>query len=779
MNSLEKYLDHVIERRPANVGGTPVYNIPPSGNPEIPPESDSGDTYNLVAGILRRWHIVLLVVLVICGVGLPVIWLSIEPVYNVTGAIKVEQILSNILTGEADRGEISNYQSFMYTQAEMISKGRVVQRVADDLADKNLSFFSGEPINFLGKIKRKLSKTKGESDPASVLRQAITNGQIIVAPVRTSELIEITMKSTNPQEAKQIVDAFISTYMAVEVSSSAESQDHELGVLENERGVLAEKLQSQRRAIGQLAQEYGTTTLGGRQDMMLQRVTTLLAELTRLEARRINLEAQVQFFEQTKKQTIAPEELLRMRNEYVNSDPTVRELSRNIIELDKDLIIAKQRLVPTNPALKEKQELLNAFQSRLQEKREEVAKSFDDMASQQTNQVGREKLLSTQAELEQSKVYEERLRNVLNKEDTQTIELGRKQLQIQDLQFQLALDQEIYDTVRRRLRELEMERKRPARISVAYNAEIGPIQDKRKKYSAALLFGALVCGVMLASLRDKVDQSLWTPDDVARRIGIRIIGTTASSQTIEPALLTEQIAGDYQTIRTNLGLLDNEGMPKKLAVTSPGMGEGKTTFAINLATSMSRSGKKVLLIDGDLRKPDIAYLLNLPDTSKGLKDVLTGGEFEQAICSVPSSSLDVLTAGSRNGNDAYELLASPKAAQQINKLSRNYDHLIIDTPPVLVFPDALVWARIADAVILTSFAGQTTAPDLKEAKKRLTQINARVLGSVMSNVRTTHSYQRYGYYSQGSKSGRSTKQDKIRLLLPSWKREKDTHNSNS
>jgi capsular exopolysaccharide synthesis family protein len=192
-------------------------------------------------------------------------------------------------------------------------------------------------------------------------------------------------------------------------------------------------------------------------------------------------------------------------------------------------------------------------------------------------------------------------------------------------------------------------------------------------------------------------------------------------------------------------------MPKNIVVTSPGVQEGKTTFAINLATSMAKSGKKVLLIDGDLRKPDIAYLLNLPHGSRGLQDLLLGREFDQAVRSISSTSLDVLAADSRNAADAFELLASPITAQKINMLSQRYDHLIIDTPPALAFPDALVWAKLADAVILTSFADQTTAEDLNEATERLRQTNVRVLGTVLSNVRAGRGYYHYGYnhyYSQ-------------------------------
>jgi capsular exopolysaccharide synthesis family protein len=506
--------------------------------------------------------------------------------------------------------------------------------------------------------------------------------------------------------------------MAVEVSNSAQGEDQKLAVLENERKVLAEKLQTQREAIRQLAQEYGTVTLNSRQDMMLQRVSSLLTELTGIEARRINLEVQIQLLEQTAEQTVEPGDLLKMREEYINKDPMVNALTINIAQFDQGLIVAKEVLAPNNPELQRKTQVLEALKARLEQHKEKANRKFDDLMSKELTKAGNQKLVNTKAAMEQTLAYETRLREILAKEDSETIGLGRKQLTILDLQDQLALTKEIYDTVRRRIQELEMERKQPARISVAYNADIAYIQDKRIKYTMALAFGAMALGALLAYLRDKADLSLRTPDDVVKRIGIRIIGTTTSPDAVRRTLLPEQVAQDYQTIRANLGLLNGGGIPKRLVVTSPGMQDGKTTFAINLATSLAKAGKKVLLIDGDLRKPDIGRILNIPKDTEGLQDVLLGRDFDQAACSVSPTGLDVLAADSRNAADAYELLSSPFTAQYISAISQKYDHVIIDSPPVLAFPDALLWARIADAVILASKAGQTTAPDLKQAKDK-------------------------------------------------------------
>ncbi len=760
MNNLEKYLDQVIEQKPV------VYEPPVEApKPPLPPQEVS--TINVVASLRRRWHIILAVTVVLCALALPAIFLFVEPQYVVQGAVRVAPVIQGILTPEANPAEVGAYGGFVNTQAILlVSNPQMLQTVADDLSGRKLKFLSDEPQDRLGQLKALVLPVRRNVGPERILRDAISRKAITANSVYGTELITVTMRSPHADEAKIIVDSFLRNYVAQYNVDATKKGDNSLVVLANRQKELLTSITNQREQIKAMAKEYGGNSLNPREEMELSRQTALLTELTRLESQKISAEATVGLFKSVEKVDLSPEQVISLRREYVNSDPMVAELTKSIVATEKDLIVAQQTLNAGHPTLVRIQAMLDTFRKTLENKRKELGQEYDSGLEGRLKEAARQRLAAAKMEQDRILAHYNTLRSVLDQQDVKTRQVGQQSLDIQDRQFKLQVDQEMYDQLSRRIRTLELEQQRPARVETAYTADVTATNDRRPQLAMAAAFGALACGFGLALLRERADKTLQTPEDILRELDLPILGTTTSSHALKPAEFAEQIAGDYQTIRANLGIQYDGGLPRRLVVSSAGTREGKTTFAVNLATSLAKSGKKVLLIDGDMRKPDVAKMLKVPtDVAGYLQDVLLGGDAGSLAYVLPSSGLHVLAANPRHLADPYELLTSSMAAEQIERLARDYDHVIIDSPPALAFPDALVWAKLADAVVLVTFTGQTTAPDLKEAKERFARGRARVLGVVVSNVPMEQNLYRYAYTYRVRSAATGRKANKPKKLL--------------
>ena len=206
------------------------------------------------------------------------------------------------------------------------------------------------------------------------------------------------------------------------------------------------------------------------------------------------------------------------------------------------------------------------------------------------------------------------------------------------------------------------------------------------------------------------------------------------------------IAEAYRTLRTNIQFSNVDGDLKLLCVTSSGPGEGKTTTSTNLAEMFAQSGNRVLIIDGDLRKPRVHKVFKLRN-SRGLTSVLSGKNMVEEVTQIAGSDITVITSGPIPPNPS-ELLGSQKMKDIMLQLKQLYDVIIIDAPPVGVVTDAAILSTIVDGTILVVASGKTEIDGAKRAKQLLENVGARILGVVMTMMPVSKKgYYGYQYYS--------------------------------
>jgi capsular exopolysaccharide synthesis family protein len=314
--------------------------------------------------------------------------------------------------------------------------------------------------------------------------------------------------------------------------------------------------------------------------------------------------------------------------------------------------------------------------------------------------------------------------------------------------------QQIYDGTIKRLQHIELGRDSGGFLvqqlsRPAAGAKVAPIawQDLALGLIAGLLLGG-----GLAYLAEMSDKSFRNPEEVRRRLGLPLVGhipyiapdpeaerrRTAGEACADPLLCTHHRpksleAEAYRAVRTALFFATQGLGHKVIQVSSPNKSDGKSLMIANLAVMVAQSGKQVLLIDADLRRPR-QHKIFAVDSATGLANVLAG-EAEPPSAIVPSgvTGLSVLTCGTVPPNPA-ELLTSPRFKELLETMRARYDYVLIDTPPLLAVTDPCVVAARADGVFLTLRLTRKGRPNAERAREILAGLNAKILGVVVNGV---------------------------------------------
>jgi hypothetical protein len=432
-----------------------------------------------------------LILLVVLGaaIAIPCIWRFVVPTYKVSSYVRVAPATQDLLSGKPGRIML-DYERFVKTQAMMVNGKDITEAVLDDLADRGLKVFKQGDLSS--------SSTFSLLD---FLNQSASDGTFQAEPVPDTEFIDVSMTSPIPEQAQVIVDAYVRNYLARVAFNAIQADNESLVKLEGKKGELLTNLSKKKQVIRSIAEEYGSTQLDGHQQMMGERATRIWAQLAQLEASRLRLEAQIRVMERGVDPNVGAEIGLNDLNEFISRDPLIQELTKRMVDLQIEVVIANLQIAPGNPVIEEKEVLLKTFERKIEQRQKDLKRDCNRLGTDRADYRSKEALMAARVELEQLKAYEARLRAEVEDQDDHTVRVGNTNLDLQDIQFEIKLDTEELDAINRRIRQIEMETEQNPRITQESKAAVQSYHDPRWKYTWMTLLGALGVLTILSVIR--------------------------------------------------------------------------------------------------------------------------------------------------------------------------------------------------------------------------------------------------------------------------------------
>jgi capsular exopolysaccharide synthesis family protein len=409
--------------------------------------------------------------------------------------------------------------------------------------------------------------------------------------------------------------------------------------------------------------------------------------------------------------------------------------------------VVLEKLVQLNKALTDAE---NAFSQKQIEyaTRNDKARAFQEMM--QAEGVVRQLRIKYEAQVKQAQ------------------ELNEKSIQNEMLKRESARIETVLNEVKSRLaglRSSEGSKSWTVRVLEPAIPLLKPTKPEKLKVFALAIVAGFMLGFGGAWVREKTDHRLSSADEIAQILGLPVLsiipsmpgrsGAVTRGQKVHLESMSD-VAEAFRTLRTVVYFSVPEGKSKTILLTSPFQGEGKSTTASGLAIAMAKAGRRTLIIDGDLRKPTLHRIFELSD-QVGLSSVMAGKEtLEKAVQRTAVEGLDVLPCGPIPANPS-EILNSRAFAELLQKLSARYDHIVLDSPPVLPVTDARILGATCDVTLLVLRANRSTRRMSEYAAEAMLGVGARVLGVVVNDVPRSkrsgyHGGYGYGNYGYGKRS---------------------------
>lgn len=722
--------------------------------------------------VIRKRKYVILATLLLSVIGTSIYVLKKTPIYVATASIVIEPLMPNVLNNVEDvtplSSNIGNIRDFYETEYKILQSRTVLMKVAHKLGlDRNLSFLG------LTKMAQSASPEKLDQAIQNAKPDEILTTQLLVSPVKTSKMVLIQYKDTDPIRAAELANTHARTYVEYNLERHLETSTTASHWLSEQLGDLKVKLENSELALFDFKKKNNilAQTLEDKNTGLQQIISSYTEKLQSVKARRIELESK-------------RDEMVRVKGmpngedvfpEVFKSDSTANLKSINV-DLSNQLAMLEVKFGDKHPKIVEVKEQQANVQKRMHQELDSAMAALD-------------------AELRITSENERKFKEALRKASAEALDLNKNLINYKRLIRENENNNRLYGLVMGRLKDTDLTsliKSSNVRIIDSAQVPIDPAYPQKLLDVLIAVGAGLLVGLILAVVLDFADNTIKTQDDVEHVLGLTFLGfipdmrksemlgpDRSKSQPSKPGELIphsqsasgsgrakkkgkqrqqeiknfdlyvqerpySQVAECARAIRTNIMFMGADGSLRKILVTSAKPSEGKTSNAVNLAVVFALSGSRTLLVDTDMRKPRLHRVFG-HGSDLGMTNFLLGEKsIDDVIRPTDVEGLDLLPCGPHPPAPA-ELLHTEKFKAMVKLLENRYDRIIFDSPPLAAVADAAVLSDHCDGVVIVVRTGQTPKPIVRSAVAHLTAANARILGVIMNSVDIYSKIYNYGY----------------------------------
>ncbi len=696
--------------------------------------------------ILRKhqWLVLSFMLTVVTIVG--VATFRMHPVYIATAKLEIDRENGSILPFQASDSYdyAMDMDNYIETQSRILtSETMALQTIRNSGLAAHPDFSNGGVVSE-AIATGSLANQKRPPEIAAFL------GSLTVKRIPNSRLMEISFESTDPVLAARILNAHLENYKAQNIQSRYDATAEASAWLASQLSDLKLKVErSETDRINYERENQIWSLDNDKGNMTTQRLSDLNKDLTDAESETLKKRALYEYAESG-----ALDAVPQLRDNTVLQDMQKRRAELSVLYTD-----AVNQYGPNFPKVQRLQAQIKDLEDQMTRERRGI-------------------VMELKSDYDEARAREELLSERLDQQKAETNAMSEKMVQYNILKRDADANKALYEGLLTKLKEAGISAGlKSSNIRIVDPAMIpsAPSRPAKARNIALAFLVGLVGGIGLALLREYLDNTVKTPDDVEnlsrlpslavvpafgdtgtanRRTGLlKGVSTNGHDKRIELVaqhLPKSQMAEAFRALRTALLLSQPDHPPQVILVTSALPREGKTTAAANLAVTLAQLGDKTVLVDADLRKPGVGRLLNLGSGKyAGLSSFLAGASTLDLV-TVPHPAIPNLAAiptGPLPPNPA-DLLSSHRLADAIAELRTKYKFIVIDSPPIMAATDAVILSVQADGVLLVVRSGETPKEAFTRSRDLLVSVKSNLLGVVLNAVDAgaPDYYYSYRYY---------------------------------